>query len=204
MSNPLEFKVNNVEWTGQFQQPPIKQFEQFHHKTIESTFDTYKIEENPNNLETKVTMKELDKLIKETQERYTFWPQEIPTYNISESPSFPPYINFEELEYSDALDDKLDDTQYKDKPEYVNYDVAEDRILIDDDGEIEYVDSSHQTHGSEVNEFQENVFVIPVYEQSIDKEIPGITEYRTQPIILTPQADDEQNTVVPSVLTIHF
>ena len=86
MSYPLEFKVHNVEWTGQFQPPHIKQFEQVHHKTIERTFDAYKIEENPNNPGPKVAIKELDKLIKETPERYTFWPQDIPTYDLSDSP----------------------------------------------------------------------------------------------------------------------
>ena len=173
MSNPLEFKVNNVEWTGQFPPPPMRQFQQLDHKTIGSTYDTYNFEYNLNNLEPKVTMKELDKLIQETPERYTFWPQEIPTYDLSESSAFPAFINYEQLAHGDS------DT----KAQYGDYDVAEDRVWIEDEGEIEYVDSLQESQSSTLtHEVPENLFVIPVYEKSVHTKVPNIPEYNKLPV----------------------
>ena len=60
-------------------------FENADSESIERTVNIYKLEENENNLEPKFTQEEVDKLIQETPERYIFWPQDIPTYDLSES-----------------------------------------------------------------------------------------------------------------------
>ena len=171
-------------------------FEKLDSESIECTLNIYKLEENQNNLEPKYTEEELDKVIKETPERYIFWPQEIPTYDLSESSAFPAFINYEQLEHGDS------DT----KAQYGDYDVAEDRVWIEDEGEIEYVDSLQESQSSTLtHEVPENVFVIPVYEKSVHTKVPNIPEYNSLPIILTPQEDDEQKTfILPSVLPTQF
>jgi len=188
--NTLEFKVNNVDLSRQFLEPPVMEFEANNHEKIEQTIDTYRLENNIINPEAKFSREELDQQIQSTPERYMFWPRDIPTYDVSEAPlQVPPYINFEDLEYSQESFDDIN-------TQYLNYDVAEDRISIDIEGDLEYVDSFSSTAVSKeddgnplIEEVQDNVFVIPVYKENLYTEIPEIADYNKQPIILTPQVD---------------